>query len=196
MSLLRLLLHGDLHGLLDKMRQIRHALPALPHATVSFPRRVAETDAEARGQEQPKGDAISGEAYRDGKMSLKQSIPRAVELFRRGVVQGHAASQALMGDSYSTGLGVEVDHFTAAKWYKLSAAQGYPYAEYNLGQMAYFGNGVPQSYDDSVKWQRLAAAQGHPQALCNLGVSHMMGHGVKQDLHEALRLFKLAAAAG
>ncbi|KAJ1450512.1 hypothetical protein M885DRAFT_621580 [Pelagophyceae sp. CCMP2097] len=139
---------------------------------------------------------VLGDAYSSGATGLKQSFKRAVQLYERAAAQGHAPAQNKLGQSYTAGLGVQIDYKTAALWSRRAAEQGYPTGQYNLGQMFYHGKGVAQSYDEAARWWRLAAAQGHAHALFNLGACYGNGKGVPRDLDEALRLYKRAAAKG
>jgi TPR repeat protein len=57
-------------------------------------------------------------------------------------VQGFAAAQAVLGNMYRKGEGVEKDAVQALRWFRKAAEQGVAQAQYNLGVRYENGNGV------------------------------------------------------
>lgn len=110
--------------------------------------------------------------------------------------QGDASAQKDIGNLYTQGLGVAVNHEQAVSWYRKAAAQGNLDATYNLGVMYDKGNGVTKDTKQAAAWYRKAADQGDALAQYNLAVMYEYGEGVTQDYGQALALYQKAAEQG
>jgi Sel1 repeat len=73
---------------------------------------------------------------------------------------GLAEAQALLGDLYSRGDGVEKNDALAAQWYEKAARQGYSDAQYALGLLYQTGRGVPLDKSRAYLWMLVAFETG------------------------------------
>lgn len=105
-------------------------------------------------------------------------------------------SQCELGDCYSEGKGVEVNHAEAVKWYRMSAERGFAIAQENLGVKYANGRGVEKDESEAVKWYRKAAEQGRPSSQYLLGCCYDQGKGVEKDEKEAAKWYRKAAEQG
>jgi len=94
-------------------------------------------------------------------------IDEALPLYLRSAELGCAAAQFNIGCFYSSGIGVELDKETAAKWFQLAADQGRANAQNNLGVLYLSGQGVPQDRKKAAELFKAASAQGHAAARQN-----------------------------
>jgi TPR repeat protein len=109
--------------------------------------------------------------------------------------QGDARAQVVLGKMYLRGLGVPLNGFLAAKWFRLAALQGNADAQDNLGLLYFRGRGVRLDHAEAAKWFRLAAEQGNTDAQQCLGALYAVGAGVPQDYVLAHVWYSLAASA-
>ena len=135
--------------------------------------------------------------YKAGKYktALKELLPSA-----NG---GNADAQYLIGDIYSSGLGVDrkedyvaINNSQAVGWYRKAAVQGHPYAQFALGLMYKIGEVVPQDYSQAADWYRKAAEQGLYSAQNSLGEIYRYGEGVPQNYSQAINWYRKAAEQG
>ena len=105
-------------------------------------------------------------------------------------------SQCELGDCYSEGKGVEVNHVEAVKWYRMSAERGFAIAQENLGVKYANGRGVEKDESEAAKWYRKAAEQGRPSSQFLLGCCYDQGKGVEKDEKEAAKWYRKAADQG
>lgn len=114
--------------------------------------------------------------------------------FQSAARQGHKGAQALVGQSYELGLGVEQDYEQAIEWYLLAADNGDDYSRYALGLMYEDGRGVPQDFDRAAAWYK--SGIGNSLAVFSLALMYRDGRGVPQDFVQAYELiYPLAQAA-
>jgi hypothetical protein len=85
----------------------------------------------------------------------------ALQLFRPRAEGGNIRAQALLGFSYTNGLGVPQDYVEAAKWYQRAADSGDDIAQYHIGIMHRNGQGVPRDLVRAYMWFDLAVMRGH-----------------------------------
>jgi hypothetical protein len=105
-----------------------------------------------------------------------------------------AASAAFAdGERYYHGVGVKLNHATAAKHFRKAAELNHAAAQYTLGWLYRNGWGVKQDYAEAVVWYQKAAAQNHADAQRNMGLAYRHGWGVPVDFVESMRWFRLAA---
>ena len=67
----------------------------------------------------------------------KGDLKTAFTIFEDFAKNGNKQAQAVIGDMYSDGEGVEQNYFKAYEWYEKAANQGYALAQNNLGLMYY-----------------------------------------------------------
>jgi len=112
------------------------------------------------------------------------------------VEKGKAWAQAVLGQRYRDGLGVEQSNQRMKELYTLAAGQGDVDAQYSLGCMYANGQGVDQSYKRAVEYCEAAARQGHADAQGNLGALYCNGQGVEQSFETAREWWMKSAEQG
>ena len=78
-------------------------------------------------------------------------------MFLSAADQGYARAQAILGDMYFEGHGVDQNYAEAMRWYRKAADQGEAKAQFNLGVMYENGQGVDQ---DNAEAMRCVVPQG------------------------------------
>ena len=105
------------------------------------------------------------------------SDEETIEQLRPWVEKGKAWAQAMLGQRYYHGLGVDQSHQQshqqAKELLELAANQGEATAQCNLGIMYANGQGVDQSYERAAEYYEAAARQGYASAQLNLGDRYM-----------------------
>ena len=138
--------------------------------------------------------------------ALKQGEPaRAAAFLRTAAENGDPAAQALLGQLYADGNGVERDLFEAGRWLRAAAANGEPTGAYALATLTDDGTLTPPGMDPANREARdneatrlyLAAANhGSVPGQIETGLRYVRGVGTAQNLTEAARWFSEAADAG
>jgi TPR repeat protein len=131
-------------------------------------------------------------SWRDHKYDPGDSV----EVLRKGAEQGHRKAQALLGDRYFNGDGVELDRADAVKWYRKAAEQGNASAQEMLGLSLEHGQGVEQDRVEALKWYREAAEQGNASAQCLLAAHYSKGEVVAKNEAEAVKWYRKSAEQG
>jgi uncharacterized protein len=109
---------------------------------------------------------------------------------------GEAEAQALLGQVYQAGWGVDVDYAKAFHWWSLAAAGGSTDGQWGLGLLYDEGNGVAEDSAKAVElWQR-ASSHGNIKATMLLAFSYEAGRGVERDPARSAELFERAAKSG
>lgn len=83
---------------------------------------------------------------------------------------GNPDAQAILGQMYYRGIGVNRDSVQAAEWFRKAAEQGLASAQNCLGVLYQKGEGIAKDYAKAVEWYRKAAAQGDELAINNLRI--------------------------
>lgn len=121
-------------------------------------------------------------------------------------VQGHAASQYLLGVMHLEGAGIAQDRAEAFKWLERAASQRHEGARAHLADLAARGDtaahlalgliarDIAGNRMASERHLRAAAAAGDPQGLLALGELYSAGDGADRDEAYAAVLFRSAAA--
>jgi len=184
-----------------------HALGlALLAAGLSLPA-TAETPAQsvppAAGERGVK--AVSPEVAQ-AIQALKEDEPaRAAAFLRTAAEYGDPAAQALLGQLYADGRGVERDMFEAGRWLRAAAANGEATGAYALATLTDDGSLTPPGTDPSNQDARtreatrlylVAANHGSTPGQVETGLRYARGIGTAQNLTEAARWFREAANAG
>lgn len=132
-------------------------------------------------------------------------IPEAVEVIKDLAEKGNDYAQALLGQAYTEGRGIEKNYNEALKWLHKSAEQNNDFGKYSLGRMYYNGFGVEQNYVMAAKLFYQASRKGLLVAVAALsdanviygrGIIYRDGIDVKQDKKLAFEMFCEAAAKG
>lgn len=110
--------------------------------------------------------------------------------------KGEAESEALLGQIYNAGWGVQVDYEQAFKWWSRAASAGSTDALWGLGLLYDDGKGVGRDSAKAAELWRQGSERGNIKATVNLAFLYEEGRGVQRDLKEGARLFKIAAEAG
>ncbi|MBQ7528644.1 sel1 repeat family protein [bacterium] len=113
---------------------------------------------------------------------------------------GVAKAQCNLADIYYYGLGVDMDRFSALKWYKEAAKNGYvtPSSAFNIAECYFSGCGMARNrnYEEAFKWYRISANKGHAEAQYQLGFLYKNGEGTAKDEAEGFRWWLKAAEQG
>lgn len=118
-----------------------------------------------------------------------------IALIKEAASKGGIKAQALLGNLYDQGNGVEINDAKAVNWWKKSAQQGNPFAQYDLAMAYHEGKGgLKKSSKKAVEWFRKSAEQGEMRSQYNLGIAYYNGLGVKKDRAQAMEWFQKAAA--
>ncbi|KAJ1456791.1 hypothetical protein M885DRAFT_563668 [Pelagophyceae sp. CCMP2097] len=105
--------------------------------------RILPENAEPDGAApEPEAQLHLGQAYERGLKGLEQDSKMAAQLFGRSAAQRRALAQTALGCCYQSSRGVDVDHVTAAKWYRRGADQDFSEAQSYLGKTFYKGTSV------------------------------------------------------
>ncbi|PHR95728.1 MAG: hypothetical protein COA78_29610, partial [Blastopirellula sp.] len=105
---------------------------------------------------------------------------------------GDPNAQHQLGWKYNHGIGVQVDHVEAMKWYRMAVQQDIPVSMCNIGLMYEEGEGVRQDYSEALKWYRKAANYSDSTAQHNIGMMYKNGRGVARNYSEAANWFRKA----
>lgn len=121
---------------------------------------------------------------------------RLIDEIRTLAGDGDVEATFLMGTAYDEGLGVDIDHPEAARWYRRAGARYHVLAVHNLGNMYRDGRGVPVRPDLAVSWWLRAAREGDAITQLRLGEAFEAGRGVTASPAEAMAWYGRAAALG
>ncbi len=109
---------------------------------------------------------------------------------------GDARSQAWLGMTYLSGIGVEKDEARAAGYFRRAAEQGFDQAQNMLGACYAHGMGVEQDGAQAYTWFLKAAEQGYAQAQYNCALACFLGKGVEADPAQGVAWLRKAAEQG
>ena len=90
-------------------------------------------------------------------------------------------AQAILGEMYDYGYGVEQSKDSALEWYRKAADHNYAYAQGSLGYMYDSGQGVEQDKKIAFEWYKKSADLGNAYGQGNLGCMYENGWGVDKD---------------
>ena len=109
---------------------------------------------------------------------------------------GDLVSQRQLGQMYSMGVEVKVDHAEAFKWLRMAGGRGDVVAASQLGVAFSRGMGVAVDKAEAASWWRLAADKGDGLAAYWLALAYLDGDGVVKSDAEAVSFCRMAAQAG
>ena len=160
----------------------------------------AEILARLRSQvndEVPEAIVELGSDYCSGTRGLKESMKKAMKLWKRAVELGNVDAMHKLATSYYRGDGVKVDMKKAVKLWRVPASHGHASAQYGLSVALRVLSVDPnETAEESFHYAKLAAEQGLREAEYNVGVSLSKGLGVAVDVDEAKPWLERAAAKG
>lgn len=116
--------------------------------------------------------------------------------FLREAKLGNPHAQALPGELYHMGRGVEQSYAQAASWYHQAAARGHVAAQYILGDYDRRGLGVERDVSQAFQWYQRAADQNLAPAQYAVAIRYRDGIGVEADQEAATTWLEKAARQG
>ncbi|MBQ7403379.1 MAG: SEL1-like repeat protein [Lachnospiraceae bacterium] len=125
-----------------------------------------------------------------------QTTSEDVVVLRVIAERDNARAQALLGDCYLYGWGVEKNVTEAVKWFRKSAEQGNAYGQAVLGNCYLQGLGIEKNLSKAVMLYLESAGQGNAYGQAALGDCYLNGWGVEKNVTEAVRLFQKSAEQG
>lgn len=112
----------------------------------------------------------------ESKTSLKYTSNSSIDDLVKGVANGDANAQYVLGWNYCFGMYVKKNYETALKLFEKAAAQGHGLAQYHIGQMYDYGHGVERNINKAILWYKLAADKGIDAAISRLRVLREKGY--------------------
>ena len=171
-----------------------------PLCRTPCPTSVAEDLARLRRHvenEVPEAIVELGSDYCSGSRGLKESMKKAMKLWKRAAELGNVDAMHKLATSYYRGDGVKVDMKKAVKLWRVPASHGHASAQYGLSVALRVLSVDPlETAEESFHYAKLAAEQGLREAEYNVGVALWKGLGVAVDVDEGKRWLERAAAKG
>ena len=109
---------------------------------------------------------------------------------------GSVIAQAVLGECYMRGFGVEKNSAEAINWLVKAAERDDPIAQEQLGHHYRYGEGVEKNLAEAVRWSLKAAEHGNANAQTRMGILYEHGQGVEKSLQDAVRWYQKAAEQG
>lgn len=106
----------------------------------------------------------------ESKTSLKYTSNSSIDDLVKGVANGDANAQYVLGWNYCFGMYVKNNPEIALELFEKAAAQGHGMAQFNIGQMYDYGHGVERNINKAILWYKLAADKGIDAAISRLRV--------------------------
>lgn len=148
----------------------------------------------AAEKDNPMAQMILADAYYKGG-KIPQNDKEAIRLCKI-LVDPFPGHGVVLGDYYSKGVEVPLDHKIAADYFKRAAEYGDETGQMRLAYCYVDGQGVPQSDANAVVWFKKAAEQGNSVAQECLGIAYSIGKGVEEDMVKAAHWRERAANSG
>jgi uncharacterized protein len=136
---------------------------------------------------------------------VTKDINEAKHWFLKAANGGHAGAQAVMGEMYWFGQGVDKDQTLSAQWYSKAATKDNGATLFNTANCILNG----ENHDLGISMLKIAAEQGNDDAQTSydayqgdvnaqisLGIMYSNGLGVEKDNGEAVKWFSKAAEQG
>lgn len=105
----------------------------------------------------------------------------AVSAFMKADGYDYPAAQAMLGDCYFDGTGVQKDYYIAKRYYEKAAKKSYPRALYGMASMLYAGKGIKKNIRKAIQYDTQAAELGFADSQYRLGVNFLFGNYVACD---------------
>ncbi len=135
-----------------------------------------------------------------GNLLFSQSYSEDIDQIINKAEEGNSYFQAVLGEMYRTGEGVEQNNELALKWLEMSFEQGNALAYYNLGIMYLNGQGVSSDREKAMEFLRhsyiglIDMAEGsNPRAQAAIFILYYYGYGVEVDQEEGIKWLNKAA---
>lgn len=129
---------------------------------------------------------------------VEQDIPRAIELYKKAVVENYYPAGLPLGRIYSSKMVFQIDMDYTKEMLQFAASD--PNGGEHVKEAAYF---LAQIYigdktDNRTiyKWLELAANNGHPGAAADVGYQYFSGQKLKKDPAKAYKYSGTAARRG
>jgi len=119
-----------------------------------------------------------------------------LQWMEKAAAQKHGRALNSLGEVYTTGEFVPLDHLKAIGYFQAAWATGEPMGILNLGILSEYGEGRKQDNDEAVRCYRLAAAKGSAAALTRLGAMYADGDILPKDLKQTVACYRAAAEKG
>lgn len=107
------------------------------------------------------------------------------------IIAGDADSQYLLGNSYSAGINVPLDHVKSTYWYLRAAVQGHARGQSSYAHALALGIGVETDDAEALRWAEEAARNG-----CAAAQGLMAEYCESRGMDTALYWTALAAEQG
>lgn len=120
----------------------------------------------------------------------------AIQWMTAAARQGHAGSQAVLGQWLLEGRGTARNPGDAFAWFLKAAQQGDDTGMNMTGRCYENGWGVEPDLQAAIRWYRHAAIKGLDAGLYNLANQYASGQGIPRDDAQALALYTQAAQMG
>lgn len=120
----------------------------------------------------------------------------ALDYYIKAANLGSAYAQVRVGNIYSRGLGVEVNHSEAAKWFHLAAEQDYADALCNLALAYKNGDGLEKDLQKAIALNLRAIKKGSAVAAGNLGTLYEYAPDGIQSYQLARKYYEDAISLG
>ncbi len=172
----------------------------LPHMVAAQTSPTDEVPADA-----PNVRAVSPEVAQAVEALKANDRQRAAAFLRPVAEKGDPSAQALLGQIYLEGVGIEKDLYEAGRWLRSAAANGEPSAAFALAELTTDRTLTPPGVDPSdaeamtreaTRLYVLSATNGSLPGQVEAGLRYAQGIGTGQNMIEASRWFREAANAG
>ncbi|UPH71578.1 caspase family protein [Abyssibius alkaniclasticus] len=135
--------------------------------------------------------------YYEGRNNYNpDDIALALQYYARARAAGSATADFYVGNIYSYGTGVPVDHEQAFNYYQAAARLNHAGAYNNLAFMYENGQYVEVDLSEAVGFYEISSELGSEVASYNLALAYLEGKGVPVNYAKAADLFMLALERG
>ena len=145
------------------------------------------------------GDAEA--AFRLGRYfhieSSHRDYTQALFYYNKAIEKGHAWAMSNAGLLYNEGLGVQVDHAMARKYFEQAAARGSEFGDYNLARQDFIGEGGPRDAKNGLALLEKCAQFKKSLCLYDEAALYLTGEfGIPEDYPKGIALAAQAADLG
>lgn len=117
----------------------------------------------------------------------------ALEIIERAAHNGNHQAEAILGELYHTGKGVEQNFDKAFEFLHRSAEGGHTDAQYYLGRLYAQERHSASEYAEAIKWLRAASNRNHPDAQYYIGYLLLTEETSEHNEVEAAHYFRMSA---
>lgn len=164
----------------------------------------AETDTASDPANDRNVRAVSPEVAQAVEALKANDGQRAAAFLRPVAEKGDPSAQALLGQLYLDGIGIDKDLFEAGRWLRSAAANGEPSAAFALAELTADKTLTPPGMDptntdarvqEATRLYLQSATNGSIPGQVEIGLRYAQGIGTAQDVIQASRWFREAANA-